>query len=44
MKKFIFGALTVTIIAVMFGFDSEADETIDVPEKEWIISPRFLTL
>lgn len=36
--------LTVTIIAVMFGFVSEADEPIDTPDKVWIISPRFLTL
>ena len=44
MKNFILGVLTTTMILIIFGFAYEINEPCDVPDKEWIIAPRFLTL
>ena len=44
MKKFVFGALTTTVILIIFGFVYEKDAPIVVPDKQWVIAPRFLTL
>lgn len=37
------GILTIITILVIFSFTNEIKEPI-VPDKEWIIAPRFLTL
>ena len=44
MKKFKLGVLSTTVILIIFGFVYEINEPSDVPDKEWIIAPRFLTL
>ena len=44
MKNFILGVLATTVILIIFGFAYEINEPSDVPDKEWIIAPRFLTL
>ena len=44
MKNFIFGALSITVILIIFGFGYVIKKPNDVPDKEWVIAPRFLTL
>jgi hypothetical protein len=44
MKNFIFGVITTILILIIFGFVYEINEPNDVPDKEWLIAPRFLTL
>jgi len=43
MKNFILGVLVTVAVMAAFGFINEKSES-DVPDKEWKISPRFLTL
>ena len=43
MKKYLLGVLTTIAIFAIFGFIIEASEK-DIPNKEWVIAPRFLTL
>ena len=43
MKKFMLGSLTTIVMIVVFGFIIEKNDST-IPEKEWIIAPRFLTL
>lgn len=41
MKKYLMGVLTGFTIMFIFGFIYEKN---DVPDKEWVIAPRFLKL
>jgi hypothetical protein len=43
MKNFLFGIFATFIVVAIFGFINNKDEQ-DLPRKEWIIAPRFLTL
>jgi hypothetical protein len=43
MRNFILGIITTLIGVAIFGFINHKKEG-DIPRKEWIIAPRFLTL
>ena len=43
MKNFLLGSITTLAFLVIFGFYNEPKGP-DTPEKEWVISPRFLKL
>jgi hypothetical protein len=43
MKNYLFGVFTSIIILSSYGYVSRTDSA-DVPKKEWIVAPRFLTL
>jgi hypothetical protein len=43
MKNFLSGIITAFICLAIFGFINNKKER-EIPKKEWIIAPRFLTL
>lgn len=43
MRNSLSGMITVLVGIVIFGFINNQDKS-DIPRKEWIIAPRFLTL
>ena len=43
MKNYLLGIVTISALVALFGFISYVKGP-DVPDKEWIIAPRFLTL
>jgi hypothetical protein len=43
MKNFLSGILATVVVLITFGFVANEKES-EIPKKEWIIAPRFLTL
>lgn len=43
MRNFIFGIIATLIAVAIFGFINDKHKT-DIPKKDWIVAPRYLTL
>ncbi len=43
MKNYLLGVITMITLLAILSFTNGIEES-DIPEKEWIIAPRFLTL
>lgn len=44
MKNILIGAMITILIATILGFYYEKNEVVNLPDKTWVIAPRFLHL